>query len=312
MSDGPKLLLIDGNNMCHRAFWANRAQKRTGIGLSYKGKCVDVLFGVFRQLIHLHKQYPDYFRIIAWDSGYARRLAESQEAVKNGIIPSEYKATRPKRGEPSKDGVDLEPLFDQMDELRDRGLHLVRGMQVKIDGVEADDILFTYAKTYEQWGGKSVIVSSDHDFFQALDSSISIYNPLKQEVLTAEQFEVEYGFHPRLWVDMGAIMGEIGPTKDNIFGIDGWGEVTACKYVREFGDTDAITAAIKAKPKIGKKEEVFLAQSVRLALAKSLKKMDIIPNVPKPRCPPLSEEELKKYWFEWSFASLIKEAWRLV
>ncbi len=309
MSDGPKLLLIDANNMCHRVFWAQRGRQKKGPTLTCRGKGVDVLYGFFRQLIHLHKKFPDYFRVIAWDKGYARRLAESEEGVKKGLIPSAYKSTR------EHDTDDYEELHVQMDQLRHEALPLVRCVQSAVDGTEADDIINTYAKTYPPRGVECVVVSTDKDFFQVLADGVTIYDAMRKETWTRERFTLEFGFDPSLWVDAGAIMGEVGKSKDNIYGVDGWGPKTTFQYVREHGDAEAIKAAIEAVPekKRKKREHKFLEQAERLELARSLKRMDVLPKVPKPRvCVPLSEEILKKFFIDWKFVSLMKDAWRLV
>jgi len=311
----PKLLLIDGNNMCHRVFWAQRSKgAKGGSTLSYKGRAVDVLYGFFRQLIHLDKKYPDHFRIIAWDRGYARRLAESQKAVEEGLVPSAYKQPRKEaKEEKEREGnEDYESLMEQMEQLQD-ALDLVHCLQVAVDGFEADDIIHTYARLYGEWDGESVVVSTDKDFYQVIDANTTIYDAMRKEVWSLERFQLEFGFSPHLWVDAGAIMGEVGPSKDNIFGVDGWGPKTACQYVRDYGDIDAIEKALMEKKKRGKREQTFLDQMPRLRLAKSLKQMDIMPNLPKPRvCRHLSEEGLRKFFLDWGFASLLKEARRLV
>jgi len=312
MSDGPRLLLIDANNMCHRVFWAKKNAKSGG--LSYKGRAVDVLYGFFRQLIHLKKKYPEHFPIIAWDRGYARRLAESQKGVEEGIVPSAYKQPRKEAQQEKEQDRDEDylSLMEQMEQVRD-SLELVYCIQVALDGFEADDIIYSYARTYADWDGKSVIVSTDKDFYQAIDDATIIYDAMKKQVWTKERFELEFGFSPHLWVDVGAIMGEVGPSKDNIFGVDGWGPKTACQYVQEYGDVDAIIAVLEAKKKRGKREQAFLDQIPRLRLAKSLKQMDIIPDLPKPRViRPVTEEALKQFFIEWGFVSLLKEAIRLV
>lgn len=296
MPDAPKLLLIDGNNMCHRVFWAQQ-------NLSYKGRAVNVLYGFFKQLISLHKQYPEHFRVIAWDRGYARRLEESQKGVEAGIIPTAYKANR------DRDREELESLFVQMEEVQ-YGLTFVRCLQVSLDGIEADDIINSYARTYQKWGWQSVIVSSDNDFYQVLGPGVSIFDPMKKEVWTEERFRIEVGYDSSLWVDAGAIMGD---SSDNIHGVDGWGPVTTNKYISEYGDVDAIIRAIQAKEKRSKKEQVFLDSLPKLRLAKSLKKMDFIPSVPKPKvCKAYDPKELEKYFLSWGFASLLKEIVRLV
>jgi 5'-3' exonuclease len=78
--------------------------------------------------------------------------------------------------------------------------------------------------------------------------------------------------------------------------------------VKEYGDIDEIIKAVTAKEKKSKKEEVLLANIPRLILAHSLKAMDVVPNLPKPRIQqPFDAKALEQYFLEWSFASLLKE-----
>jgi DNA polymerase-1 len=310
MPDGkPKLLLIDGNNLSHRSYWAHKE-------LSYNGRCTGLLYGFFRALISLHKEFPDHFRVIAWDRGYQRRLDESTKAVEAGLIPSAYKANRRSTAELSAQDPDkaqiLEEIHEQMDEMKD-ALNLVRCLQVGIDGAEGDDVIYTYAKQNQANGGDTVIVSSDHDFMQVIDDNVIVYDAMKQERWTKERFKLEFQFDPSLWVDLGALEGEQGPTKDNIFGCEGWGPVTSCKYVREHGSLENIIEAIKAKPKKSKKEQVLLDSIPRVMLAKSLKQMDILPYVPKPRVlKTYDPKELEKYFITFRFVSILKDVWRLI
>ena len=297
----PKLLLIDANNMSHRVHWAHKE-------LSWKGTHVGVIFGFFKQLIHLNKEYPEHYRVIVWDAGHARRTEESERAVQAGIVPSSYKATR------DHDNEEREIIFEQMDELKE-GLRKVKCLQVWKKGFEADDIINTYAKYAQRCGGEAVVVSSDKDFYQVLDDNVKIYDAMKKEVWSRERFEMEFGFHPELWVDAGAIMGEVGKSKDNIFGVEGWGPTYACKYVKDFGSVEEIRAHIKSKEgkKLGKREQKFIDSDDVLDLALSLKRMDVVRALPKPDLEESkSEDDLKKYFLEWGFASLLKEARRLV
>lgn len=304
MPDVPKLLLIDGNNTCHKVFWAMKSSKQN---LSYSGRSIEVVFGFLKYLISLHKDYPDYFRIIAWDRGYTRRKNESQEAVKAGIIPSAYKETRHEKDDEEKK-EQLENLYTQMDELRE-GLKLVRCMQVEVGGVEADDIINTYVQNYRKWGSQFVVVSSDKDFYQLIGKDV-IIRRTESDIWTEERFVMETGIdNPEMWLEAGALIGEKG---DNIFGVDGWGPVTACKYVQEYGNIESIISAVQAKEKKSKKEEVLLASIPRVRLARSLKAMDVIPGLPKPKCLPMDSNALEQYFLNWGFASLLKEIWRLV
>ena len=294
---GPKLLLVDGNNMCHRVYWTHQ-------GLSYKGKSTGVMYGFFRQLVHLHKDYPDHFRVVAWDGGYARRLDESKKAVEAGVIPSAYKENRKDR-----DQDELEEIREQMRQLREI-LEMVKCIQVRMDGVEADDVINTYADYASWWGGEAVVVSSDKDFYQVLKPGVKVYDAMKSEVWTDERFRTEFAFSPSLWVDAGAIMGDAG---DNIHGAEGWGPVTTFKYVREFGGMDAVVAAVAAKAKRNKKEEELVRSGEKLKLARSLKQMDVIPGLPRPRVlRPRDKAVLEKHFIDMGFVSLLKDAWRLV
>jgi 5'-3' exonuclease len=304
MSKSPKLLLIDANNLCFREFYSKK-------NLSYKGQSVDVIFGVFKSIISYHKKWPDHFRIFAWEGGYSRRLAESEAAVASGLIPSSYKQTRRDKVESDPD-PEIESLFEQMDTLKSM-LDKTKTLQVKVKGFEADDVVYSYSEWAAKHGGEAVIVSSDQDFYQCLKPGVSVYNAMKDDLWTAERLTMEFGFTPDLWVDKGAIEGEIGASKDNIFGVTGWGPVNACKYVAEFGNIDKILSELKSRQKLGKREEVFIKEEERLRLAKSLKRMDLVENLPMPRIKhQVNTESVKEMFLEWGLASILKEAWRLV
>lgn len=306
----PKLLLIDGNNMAHRVFWAGRKRNpmESAGNLESKGREVDLIYGFFRQLVALHKLYPEHLRVIAWDGGAARRKEETRVAVEAGLIPSGYKATR-KRDDADPDYMSL---CEQMAEVKD-AMKLVRCVSVQVKGYEGDDILYTYAKAYGDCDGADiVVVSSDKDFYQVLSPTVRIYDAMSKELWTAERFEMEFGFPSSLWVDAGAIMGEVGTSKDNIFGVDGWGPVTTYKHVQDHGGIDNITAYLRSLKKRSKKEQVFLDQLARLDLARSLKQMDVVPGVPKLRCGQYSSDALKAYFLEWNFVSLMRDIGRLI
>jgi DNA polymerase-1 len=194
-----------------------------------------------------------------------------------------------------------------MDEVAE-GMKLVRCLQVALPGVEADDIINTYVQTYRKWNGKFLICSSDKDFYQLLGNGVTIRRS-DTDIWTEERFRMETGFAPELWLEAGGLMGDKG---DNIQGAEGWGPVTACKYVQQYGNMEAVIAAVQAKEKKNKREQTLVDSIPKVRLARSLKAMDVIPNLPKPRCVPRDTEALKQYFLKWGFASLLKETWRLV
>lgn len=301
MSEGPKLLLIDGNNMSHRVFWTHQE-------LQYKGRFTGVLFGFFRQLIFLRKKFPEYFLVVAWDGGYARRKAESQAGVAAGIVPSAYKEPRETaKAEADPEKLEaLECLNTQMDQLKDEALPLIRCVQAYRQGIEADDIIYSYCQYVHKWHGQAIVVSSDRDFYQVLNigPEVTIYDAMKEETWTAERVKMEFAFGPDLWVDFGALVGDKG---DNIFGVDGWGTKTAGDYVRQYGGIEAILEAVRAKPKHSKREQTLLASLPRLELARSLKQMDVISQIPMPRCDKRDPQLLYKKFLELGFMSLLRD-----
>ena len=304
--DGPKLLLIDGNNMSHRVFWTHQE-------LQYKGRYTGVLFGFFRQLIFLRKKFPEHFMVVAWDGGYARRKVESLSAVAAGIVPSAYKQPREEaksEADPKK-LEELESLNTQMDQLRDEALPLTRCVQAWRKGIEADDLIHTYCLKAKQWGGEAVVVSSDKDFLQVLGigPEVTIFDAMKDETWTAERFRMEFGFEPTLWVDVGALQGDKG---DNIFGVEGWGSKTSCDYVRQYGHLESILEAVRAKEKKSKKEQMLLNSLPRMTLARSLKKMDDIPQVPMLVYPNKESQPLYQKFLELGFMSLLRDVKLLV
>lgn len=248
-----KLLLIDGNNLCYRVFWTHKQ-----LASEIDGETVPtgLLFGFLKSLISFRKKWPDHHPIIAWDGGYSRRRMESEEGVRQGIIPSAYKATRPRGSEIPEE---IQDMFSQMDELKEM-LKCVQGQQVWLRGFEADDLICTYAKRNEAQGGTNIIISSDADFYQLLSDNTIIYDAMKREKWTRERFVLEFGYEPSLWVDAGAIMGEVGKSKDNIHGVDGWGPVAANEATREYGDIDEVLEAVRLKDQRDDMEKLLLAE----------------------------------------------------
>ena len=154
-------------------------------------------------------------------------------------------------------------------------------------------------------------MSSDKDFMQILGigPEVTIFDAMKDETWTAERFRMEFGFEPSLWVDMGALQGDKG---DNIISLDGWGPKTACDYVRQYGTIDAIIEAVRAKDKKSKKEQMLLDNLPRVALARSLKKMDDIPNIPMLVYPHKESQPLYQKFLELGFMSLLRDVRLLV
>jgi len=296
-----KLLLIDANNLAFRVAWSHRE-------LSFQGSPVSVLFGFFKSLIRFKRDFPDYFTVVVWDAGHKRRDEESSRGVQAGIIDSTYKSNRRKEDEETP--PDVQVILDQIDQLREEALPLVKVLQAEVDGCEADDVAYTYAMNNLKAGGQTTIVTSDKDYYQLLGKGITVFDAMKDEVWNRTRFTEEFGFEPELWVDAGALMGDKG---DNIIGVPGIGPVNACNLIREYGTYDKVIAGLQAKPKRGKKEEEILKHIERIRLAYSLKKMDMVPFVPRLRYHgAYDESKVTEFFLRFRFVSLLKDVKYLV
>lgn len=296
-----KVLLIDANNLAFRVHWTNKR-------LTHNGMSVSLLYGFIRSLVSFRRRFSDYFPIVVWDSSSSRRKKEASVAVENKIIPSGYKSNRI-----NKDNEDLDPmlesLFQQMVPLKE-GLKLCRVLQVYVDGYEADDVIYSYSKNNSLNGIETLIVTSDKDYYQILKyPNVVLYDAMKSVYWTKEVFIDSYGLDPSFWVDVGALSGD---KSDNIFGIPGIGEVTALGLVKEHGNIDGIITALNSKEKRKKKEQNVLDYKDRLYLAKSLKQMDYVENLPNYKCSPKNIEPLIEWLKSFNFVSIEPEAWRLV
>ena len=95
---------------------------------------------------------------------------------------------------------------------------------------------------------------------------------------------------------------------DNIFGVPGVGQVSACKLIREYGSYEEVLVGVEKKTKRGKREEDILNYKERIKLAYSLKKMDIVPYVPRLRYHNTYEErKVEEFFLSLGFASLLKD-----
>ncbi len=297
----PNLLLIDGNNLAHRVFWTHRK-------LTHGDSPVGLIFGFFKSLVSLKKKYPDHTVVSVWDStGSYRRRKESEEAVVAGIIPSHYKANRHQEPQTQEEADKIENIKDQLLVLQQRGLPHTNVIQVSCDGYEGDDVICSYALKSVEQGGSSIIVSSDTDFYQLLRPGVSILDSMKDEMWTYQRFLLEFGFDPKLWIDVRALQGK---TVDNVFGAPGWGPVNSIKYIRDYGDLSSVMSAVTAKEKRNSKEESLVSNIARVRLAQSLKRMDIIPELPPLESRP-NEEALRDFFLNMGFASLLHDTRRL-
>ena len=215
-----KILLIDGNSMANRAFYATMGRMmKTPTGIS-----TNAVYGFFQIMFKtIEEENPDKI-IVAFD------ISSSEKRTK---IFSEYKAGRHKTPE------DLTMQFPIIKEL----LRMMNIPIVQKDGIEADDILGAIAKKEGKKGNKIVILTGDRDYFQLVDININIRYPKtimgKTEYIIYDNYKIneEYGLTPEKLIEVKALMGD---ASDNIPGVKGIGEKTALKLIIQFGSLEKI------------------------------------------------------------------------
>ena len=215
-----KILLIDGNSMANRAFYATMGRMmKTPTGIS-----TNAVYGFFQIMFKtIEEENPDKI-IVAFD------ISSSEKRTK---IFSEYKAGRHKTPE------DLTMQFPIIKEL----LRMMNIPIVQKDGIEADDILGAIAKKEGKKGNKIIILTGDRDYFQLVDMNVNIRYPKtimgKTEYIIYDNYKVneEYGLTPEKLIEVKALMGD---PSDNIPGVKGIGEKTALKLIIQFENLEKI------------------------------------------------------------------------
>ena len=139
----------------------------------------------------------------------------------------DYKSNRP-------------PMADDMAVQIPKVKEILEALNIKIlekEGYEADDLMGTLAKTAESKGYNVVLVTGDKDFRQLLSPRVQMWDTMRDKVTTHEDLKKEYGLDPSQFVD---VMGLAGDSGDNIPGVNGVGEKTAIKLIKQFGSLEGV------------------------------------------------------------------------
>ncbi|MBN8484683.1 MAG: DNA polymerase I [Sphingomonadales bacterium] len=183
-------------------------------------------------------------------------LDASGKSFRNDIFP-DYKANRPPPPE------DLKPQFPLVrDATRAFSLPCIVEQ-----GLEADDLIASYARAACERGWDVTIVSSDKDLMQLVGpcggGHIDMLDTMKNVRIDIPEVEEKFGVVPDLVGDVLALMGD---AVDNIPGIRGIGPKTATKLIQEHGSLEAALAAAEGmKPSKLRDNLIEHAEMARLS-----------------------------------------------
>lgn len=208
------IVLVDGSSYLYRAFHALPPLNNS------KGMPTGAVKGVINMLRRLLKDYPHSQVAVIFDA--------KGKTFRDKIF-AEYKANRP----PMPD--DLRPQIQPIHEIiKAMGLPLII-----VDGVEADDVIGTYAQQATEQGREVVVSTGDKDMAQLVNLHVTLVNTMTDTVMDEEGVLAKFGIPPSLIIDFLALMGD---KVDNIPGVAGVGEKTALGLLQGIGGLDAIYA----------------------------------------------------------------------
>lgn len=205
-------ILIDASYWCRKFFAVHRELLSRIDGQIVR---TGIVHGFLLGLANLKDEYRGQV-IVCWDAGHDRRRK----------IDSTYKA---ERREKKEDWEDANLYRDHMKVLK-YFLRLSGVCQARSPGDEGDDVLYTLAKQTE---GKALIVTNDHDLFQALgNGTYQLLSKKDGEILySAKRLERDTGLTPKQFAQAMAIAGCQG---DGVPGIPGVGIKTATEWVQRW------------------------------------------------------------------------------
>ncbi len=226
-----KLFLLDAYALIFRGYYAFIKNPR----INSKGMDTSAIMGFMNSLLDVIKrEKPDHLGVAFDKEGSFVRTE----------MYTEYKSHR--SATPEAITIAIPYIQDLL-----RAMHIPI---IEIAGCEADDLIGTIAKQAEKQNYKVYMVTPDKDFAQLVSENIFMYKPARMgngieiwgvpEVL--ERFEIE---SPNQVIDF---LGMMGDAVDNIPGLPGVGEVTAKKFLKEFGSMENLlenTHMLKGKMK---------------------------------------------------------------
>jgi DNA polymerase-1 len=223
MSDS-KLVLVDGSSYLFRAYHA--LPKLT----SSRGEPTGAIHGVLNMINKLATDEDTAHFVVVFDA--------PGKTFRDDIYP-EYKANRDAM--PDELRVQIEPLLEAIPAM---GLPLLR-----VEGVEADDVIGTLCRQGLDAGMEVVVSTSDKDMAQLVTDGVTLVNTMTGSKMDRDGVKEKFDVWPEQIIDWLALVGD---SSDNIPGVPKVGAKTAAKWLNEYASADGIVEhADEIKGKVG-------------------------------------------------------------
>ncbi|MCE7793377.1 DNA polymerase I [Salipaludibacillus sp. CUR1] len=223
MLDVKKLVLVDGNSIAYRAFFALPLLNNE------KGVYTNAVYGFTTMIMKILEDEKPSHMLVAFDAGKTTFRHETYK---------EYKGKREKT--PPE-------LAEQLPVMRD----LLKAFNIRyfeVENYEADDIIGTLSTRAQQenkdWDIK--IYTGDKDLLQLVTDKVHVALT-KKGITNVDTYDLnmvdeKYGIKPEQIIDMKGLMGD---SSDNIPGVPGVGEKTALKLLKQYGTVDGVYEALE-------------------------------------------------------------------
>jgi DNA polymerase-1 len=286
-----KLLILDGNSILNRAFYAIKGPRML---TKSDGTPTNAVYG-FLNILHkyVEEEAPDYLAV-AFDLKAKTFRHEMFE---------DYKANR--KGMPDE-------LAQQLPIVKE----ILRAMNIVIaeqEGYEADDLIGIYSKVAEEKGLDVTILTGDRDALQLVSPKVTVVIPSTSKGKTStsrytpKEVIEKYGVEPLALIEVKGLMGD---SSDNIPGVKGVGEKTAVDLIKEYGSIENIYNHLDEikRPKLRSnleegREMAFLSRK----LGTIIREKDIADDISKFDRKEYNREELLAIFTELEFNSFIKK-----
>ncbi|HUA35387.1 MAG TPA: DNA polymerase I [Candidatus Binataceae bacterium] len=239
------LILVDGSGYVFRAFFALPQLNNS------RGMPTNAVYGFIRMLLKLLKEERPTHIGVVFDS--------PKRTFRDDLF-ADYKANR---AEAPNDLVVQIPFIH-------RAVEAFRIKSIVREGYEADDVIGTLAARAVKSHFATTIITADKDFMQIVGPHITLWDTMRDRRIAARDVRDRFGVEPSALVDIQALTGD---SIDNVKGVPGVGEKTACALIQKFGSIKELYAHLDQIEEAGirgaKKVAGLLAehrQAVDLAL----------------------------------------------
>lgn len=226
------VIIIDGKNYCYRSAWTRQA-------LHSNSRPTGMIYGSIASLLRLNRIHPGAAFVFCWDGENAKKSWRHE-------ICKEYKANRSSGKGEAPDFV--KQIMCQIPVLMSF-LETMGFQQLKVESLEADDLIGILSQHVKGFVDKVIIYSTDRDFYQLIDKNVQVVRDtekkLKCRPISVKEIKEEYGVVPKDWLKYRALVGDKGDNIKKNFGTKRVGTKTAIKLLAQGLDASKQTCQLE-------------------------------------------------------------------